>query len=317
MNIKRINWFVLLCLFTFSYSCKEEQKQQNSDNSRKQNYIEGHVKDEKGEPVAGLLVGALIGDKLRGGSLTDDEGFYRVNLPLNEERIQIRYALHPQAPTDFKTLKDTTITKIDWDKHEGKVLLSMIQIQLQNFTKEGILVRGKLLDVANGNPLPKVPLTWRKNQKIVTNKLGNYLLLVRDSISENVSLHFTSPDKSWKYDTTIVAKKGDIVYLPDLKMTKEQTHPKIVTSMTRIQGKVTDINGKPLQSVSVSSLSIQSGTYSKRDGTFTFLRGVETDGLSDTLVFQKEGYHERRKPVKLFSGKHVDLDTIILKEKKK
>ena len=87
--------------------------------------------------------------------------------------------------------------------------------------------------------------------------------------------------------------------------------------MTRIQGKVTDINGKALQSVLVGSLSTQSVTPSRKDGTFTFLRGVETDGLSDTLVFQKEGYHERRKPVKLFSGKHVDLDTIILKEKKK
>jgi len=303
-------YFTVLLGLIFIYSCGNGNK--NSNQQEKKNYyLEGYVKDTKGEPIAGLTIWIPIVEHNYRQGISDQNGYYQIQLPHQVERVQLQ-VLGPRREW-INLLKDTVISKKDIEKHE-KIILPDIRPQWEGFVE----VRGKVENAQTGEPMRGIGV-WKELHgfKIHTNYMGNYVFWIKDSIGKDITLHFTSLDQSWTYDTTFSAKQGDVVTLPTLKMTKEQTLPKVSDNLFALQGKVVNANGEPLENISVIFQS-RGGARTREDGTFSIIKFKTRPNESlDTISFQKDGVNIRHLTVELKWGKTVDLDTIILKEEKK
>lgn len=79
----------------------------------------------------------------------------------------------------------------------------------------------------------------------------------------------------------------------------------VFAQVTSITGKVTDMNGNPLQSVSVSVKGSSTGTTTKADGTFTL--SLNKTG-SEILVFTFVGYADKEIPIGSSNEVNVQLE---------
>jgi|GEM_PF-3147553 len=277
-------------------------------------YLEGKITDQQGESLAGFMIEAIEGipatGKVVGGCFTNESGYYSIALPVGLEKISIRCAF-PGNNSKATFVKEFVLSKSDWEKHEHLMVLPDIKIQVQDFVDQGMLVRGRLLDAETGKPLGGVELFLKGIETLRTNTLGNYLFLLNEPPAKTTVLQLTKGE--WKYDTLIVAKRGEVITLTDLCMTQEQVLA-IPNTQCVIRGKCVDTRGKSIPQVLVTLRPGGAGCLTKKNGKFALVKILKTKE-SATLEFSKEGYYKRNETIQLVGGKMMDLDTIVLNVK--
>jgi len=205
-------WVIGITILVFTQCVRQKQVY----------YIEGYAKDTKGNPIAYANVRVPINTETKESARanTNADGYYKIKLPVDLKKIRIGITIAGYQPTTniigSSCVRDTVFTEDDLKTGKGVVKMPDALFRLTGH-QGAILVRGRLLDADTGEPV-----AGAKKGMSMTNRLGYYTFLVYPH-PDSIKIRFLFQKDGYakmEYDTTIVASKGEIVHIHDLKMKK-------------------------------------------------------------------------------------------------